>query len=106
MVTGAKVRPIADEEEQLRGKLLGLQGEQHVGVRDRLAELEHGPSVIFQSRLQRRWRKSATYPATLPRNPVKVDCSIPQFAKVGSCALQVGDEKSAAAADINRIGNP
>jgi hypothetical protein len=39
VVAAVEVRPIADEKEQLDGQLLRLQGEQHLGVRDGLAEL-------------------------------------------------------------------
>ena len=43
MITSAEVHPAAYEEQQLGGQLLRLQGEQHIGVRDGLAELQHGP---------------------------------------------------------------
>ncbi|HSZ96907.1 MAG TPA: hypothetical protein VK767_11370 [Bradyrhizobium sp.] len=36
---------IADEKEQLRRKLLGFEGEQRVGVWDRLAKQQHAPTL-------------------------------------------------------------
>jgi hypothetical protein len=45
VITAPEVRSIADEKEQLRRKLLGFEGEQHVGVWDRLAELQHAPAL-------------------------------------------------------------
>ena len=43
VVATAEIRTVANEEQQLSGQFLWLQGEQYVGVRDRLAELQHTP---------------------------------------------------------------
>ena len=78
-----------------------------------ISQLKEGPithgslrwPVIFHSRLQHRWRKSATHLAIVLCNLGQSGPQNPEFPKVDCSALQAWDKKPAAMAEINRIGS-